>query len=96
MNEHPRSTAVTTVSVAEAKARFSQLLERAAAGEEIHVTKHGKPYAKFAPERADRPTLPRVGAFEGTEYWMSDDWDELGPEWGRASGRSRSRSRAAS
>ena len=33
----------------EAKTHFSQLLERAAKGEEIVITKRGKPYAKIVP-----------------------------------------------
>ncbi len=46
-----------TVSVAETKARLSQLLDRAAAGEEIVVTRSGKPIARLAPlkERSPRP-----------------------------------------
>jgi prevent-host-death family protein len=36
-----------TVGTLEAKTHFSALLERAAAGEEILVTKHGKPFARI-------------------------------------------------
>ena len=36
-----------TVGTLEAKTHLSALLDRAAAGEEILVTKHGKPYAKI-------------------------------------------------
>jgi prevent-host-death family protein len=35
------------MSAAEAKAQFSAVLERAAAGEEVTITKHGKPIAKI-------------------------------------------------
>ena len=38
-----------TVGTLEAKTHLSALLERAAAGEEILVTKHGKPFAKIVP-----------------------------------------------
>lgn len=38
-----------TVSVAEAKATFSALLERAAAGHEVIITRHGKPFARVLP-----------------------------------------------
>lgn len=76
MNEHPRSAKATTVSVAEAKARFSELLSRAAQGEEIHVTRHGKPYVRMGPEAAGDPLLPRVGAFEG-QFTLPDNWDDI-------------------
>lgn len=81
MDEHKRASAVITVSVAEAKARFSELLKKAAAGAEIHVTKHGNSYVKLGPDLPEKPKLPRLGAFEHVELHMPDDWDELGPEW---------------
>jgi prevent-host-death family protein len=43
-----------TISTAEAKARFSELIDRAAAGEEIIVTRSGKPRARIVP-LADPP-----------------------------------------
>lgn len=39
------------VGVFEAKNRLSELLERAAQGEEVVITKHGKPMAKLTPVR---------------------------------------------
>src|SRR5690348_17017735 len=38
-----------SISTAEAKARFSELIDRAAAGEEIIVTRSGKPRARIVP-----------------------------------------------
>jgi prevent-host-death family protein len=69
------------VSVAEAKAKFSELLKLAEAGEEITVTRHGKPIATIA--AAEKPEAERkslIGAMKG-QIWISDDFDELGPEW---------------
>jgi prevent-host-death family protein len=69
------------VSVAEAKAKFSELLKLAEAGEEITVTRHGKPIATIA--AAENPKGERkslIGAMKG-QIWISDDFDELGPEW---------------
>jgi len=40
-----------TVGAFEAKTRFSQLLERVAAGEEITITRHGHPVARLVPAR---------------------------------------------
>ena len=81
MNKHLRPVKSTTVSVAEAKARFSELLAKAASGEEVRVTRHGRPYAVLGPDQPEKAKLPRVGAFAEVEFWMADDFDELGPEW---------------
>ena len=69
------------VTVAEMKANLSDILRKAAAGEEIVVTKHGKPYVKLGPEKTEPEKLPRVGVFKDHPFHMSDDFDELGPEW---------------
>jgi prevent-host-death family protein len=69
------------VTVAEMKSNLSEILRKAAAGEEIVVTKHGKPYVRVGPQREQRPKLPHIGAFKDVPFWMSDDFDELGPEW---------------
>lgn len=46
----------TTVSLAEAKARLSELTELAAAGQEVVITKRGKPVVRLSrPEVARRP-----------------------------------------
>ena len=45
------TTAPAALSVREAKAHFSALLERAAEGEEIVITWHGRPRARLAPIR---------------------------------------------
>ena len=37
------------IGVYEAKKRLSELLDRAAAGEEVVITKHGRPYARLGP-----------------------------------------------
>ena len=40
-------------SIADAKSRFSALVERAEAGEEVEITRRGKPVARIVP--LDRP-----------------------------------------
>jgi antitoxin (DNA-binding transcriptional repressor) of toxin-antitoxin stability system len=60
------------VTVAELKSRLSDILRKAAAG---------KPYVKVGPEKPVRDQLPRIGAFKDHPFRMSDDFDELGPEW---------------
>ncbi len=70
------------VPIAEAKAKFSELVKRAEAGEEVLVTRHGKVVARVAPPAAvktERKSL--LGAFRDKNFRMADDFDELGPEW---------------
>ena len=67
---------MTTVSLAEAKARLSTILDRVEAGETFVITRHGKPIAQVSPAatetkslffeelaafRATMPTLPESG-----------------------------------
>ena len=40
------------ISIAEAKAKFSELVKRAEGGEEIIVTQHGKMVARLMPPNA--------------------------------------------
>ncbi|MBZ9679786.1 MULTISPECIES: type II toxin-antitoxin system Phd/YefM family antitoxin [unclassified Mesorhizobium] len=67
------------VSIAEAKAKLSELISRAEAGEEIVLTRHGKIAARLVPPLGEN-LLPRIGALKG-KIWIADDFDELGPEW---------------
>jgi prevent-host-death family protein len=50
----------TEFAAAEAKARFSELLDRAEAGEEITIRRHGKAVAKITPIAS----IDRVGRAE--------------------------------
>jgi prevent-host-death family protein len=50
---------LNSVGAYEAKTRFSQLLERVAAGEEITITKHGHPVARLVPASAARSVESR-------------------------------------
>ncbi len=60
----------------EAKTHLSQLVERALAGEEIVVTRRGKPAVRLTPvdPAADREAL--FGCMAG-EIEFLDGWDEL-------------------
>ncbi len=50
-----------TVTEQQAKAQLSRLLERARDGEEIIVTRDGKPYAKVIPLDKDYPEPTNSG-----------------------------------
>jgi len=70
----------TTFSVAEAKAKFSELLLRAEAGERLTVTRHGRPVVDIVASEEARPKSKLRGAMKG-KIWIAPDFDELGAEW---------------
>jgi prevent-host-death family protein len=57
------------VSIAEAKARFASLIDRAQAGEKIIVTRNGKPVACLGPLPKPEPVV--FGDLEG--LYLADD-----------------------
>ncbi len=61
-------------NVAEAKARFSDLMRRALAGEEVIIAKDNKPLLKLLP--LDRPAGPRRPGSAKGRVWMARDFDE--------------------
>ena len=68
-----------SVNVYEAKTHLSQLLDRAAAGEEIVIARAGRPIARLVALAGSR-SQPRVpGGWRG-KVSMSADFDELPPE----------------
>ncbi len=64
----------TTVNIYEAKSKLSQLVERAAAGEEIVIAKAGRPRAKLVPLQA-RKEPRKPGCLKG-KIWISEDFDD--------------------
>ena len=63
-----------SVSVVEAKSRFSALLAEVEAGEEVAVTRHGKVVARLVPERRG------VAADAFRDFWSESDIDLQAPE----------------
>jgi prevent-host-death family protein len=72
------------MNVTEAKATFSNVVERAQMGEETIVTKMGKPVAKVIPYP---PTArkKRLGLFEG-QITMAEDFDQWPEQEAKAIG----------
>ena len=63
------------VNIHEAKTHFSRLVERAAGGEEIVISRAGVPMARLMPLAT--PTAPRrPGAWKGLVK-IADDFDDL-------------------
>lgn len=80
--------AAKSFNLYEAKTRLSELVERAAEGEEIIIAKNGTPRARLVPLlSAAGPREP--GGWTG-ELWVADDFDDplprhlLGPFTGEA------------
>lgn len=69
---------MASVNVHEAKTRFSELLKRVEAGEEIVIARAGKPLAKLVPlRRVGEPRQP--GGWEG-RVWIAPDFDAPLPD----------------
>lgn len=63
-----------SMTVVEAKSRFSALLAEVEAGEEIAVTRHGKVVARLVPDR------PRTAADAFRDFWSEEEIDLIAPE----------------
>lgn len=78
------------VPVKQAKAKLTELLRAAEAGERIVLTRHGKPVADLVPHQeanvAPMSIIERVKAWKemhgyaGVKGWVADDFDEQLPE----------------
>jgi prevent-host-death family protein len=51
-----------TVTLVEAKTRLSELLDRVAAGEEVVITRHGRPAARIAAVAPPKEPFPDLAA----------------------------------
>ena len=65
-----------TLNVAEAKARLSELVQRAADGEEIIIARNGQPLARLVPLAARQVRIPGKGA---GKWFIADDFDDALP-----------------
>lgn len=66
------------VSVREAKARLSDLLNQALAGEEVVIVRGGRRVARLTPVQ-NAPAPRRIGSAKG-EFVVPADFDEALPE----------------
>ncbi len=67
-----------TVNLYEAKTKLSELVERAAAGEEIVIAKAGRPLARLVP--LAKRTAPREFGFLAGQVWVGPDFDDPLPD----------------
>jgi prevent-host-death family protein len=66
---------MASVGMHEAKTQLSRLVERALAGEDVVITRHGKPVARLVPVTRQARFAATRGIGKG-KVWMADDWDE--------------------
>jgi prevent-host-death family protein len=66
------------VNVYAAKTQLSRLIDRAAAGEEVVITRHGRPVARLVPAEQRQPR--KFGQLQGQGFWMSEDFDAPLPD----------------
>lgn len=67
---------VADVGMHEAKTKLSQLVERAEAGEDIIITRNGKPVARLAAVAQTNSLAAVHGVLRGRVHF-ADDFDEL-------------------
>jgi prevent-host-death family protein len=66
------------VNIYEAKTRLSQLVDQAAAGEDVVIARNGNPVARLVPMQR-RPARRVPGSLRG-KIWMAPDFDETDPD----------------
>ena len=62
-------------NIAEAKAHFSELVQKAALGEEVIIAKDNKPLVKLVP--LGKPKQPRKPGSAKGKIWMAKDFDAI-------------------
>jgi len=62
-----------SVNMHEAKTQLSKLVARVEGGEEIVITRAGKPAAKLVPVPQQKPGRRKLGGWEGKGFWMASD-----------------------
>ena len=67
------------ITLSEAKAKLSELVNKVAAGEVITVTRHGKPVLELRDPNVAAKRKALYGSLKG-KAWIADDFDETPPE----------------
>jgi prevent-host-death family protein len=70
---HCGGLAVAKFSITDAKTRFSELIQKAIAGEEVIIAKDNKPVVKVVP--IVTPGRKRVPGSAKGQIWMAADFD---------------------
>ena len=77
-----------TVTIEEASAQLAQLLEKAASGEEVYISRNGTSAIRLTPVAipedgtTDMPPPPRIPGLGKGQMWIAPDFDDPMPnEW---------------
>lgn len=62
-----------TVNMHVAKTQLSRLVARVEGGEQIVITRAGKPAAKLVPVPQEKGGRRKLGGWEGKGFWMASD-----------------------
>jgi prevent-host-death family protein len=69
---------MVTVNLAQAKAHLSELLDRVEAGEDILITRHGRPIAQVSAVAAAKTPVRSLAAFRARmPHWRASSADLL-------------------
>ncbi len=69
---------MSTVSVAQAKAHLSHLLDQVEAGEEIVITRHGQPVARISPVEKPKHPVKSLSQFRSRmPHWRKSSAELL-------------------
>ncbi len=63
------------VEVHQAEARFSELLRRVAAGDEVTITRSGVPVARLIAVESEKKNVGRPLGMDRGRVWVADDFD---------------------
>ena len=69
----------TTVNIYEAKTHLSRMIERVAAGEEIIISRNGRPVARLCQLEPRKRNAVRFGLLKG-QFEVPDDFDAPLPD----------------
>jgi len=70
-----------SVNMHEAKTQLSRLVARVEGGEQIVITRAGKPAAKLVPVLLEKPGKRKLGGWEGKMRMPTDaEWEEMDRE----------------
>ncbi len=67
------------VSIAQAKAKFSQIVRKAETGELVTITRHGQPVVIVQAVESEH-NLPKIGSMKG-KIEIASDFDVLPPNF---------------
>jgi prevent-host-death family protein len=54
---------MVTVTLVEAKAHLSELIDKVESGQDVVITRHGRPVAHLSPVQQPKQTVPSLAAF---------------------------------